>query len=195
MSELICLEDLFRYIDEKIKTNKKCIIAIDGNACGGKTTLGEYLKEKYDATLIHIDDFYKPRNKNLTLDLNSKEGNINYPRFKNEIIDKLKDENLIYNKFNCSKQELENPEVLKLKPLIIIEGTYSLNPRLHRYYDVSIFVEISDELQKNRLKKRNPNSYDSFVNTWVKLERNYFKEFDVLLSSDFVINGSNLIGK
>ena len=195
MSELICLEDLFRYIDEKNKTNKKCIIAIDGNACGGKTTLGEYLKEKYDATLIHIDDFYKPRNKNLTLDLNSKEGNINYPRFKNEIIDKLKDENLIYNKFNCSKQELENPEVLKLKPLIIIEGTYSLNPRLHRYYDVSIFVEISDELQKNRLKKRNPNSYDSFANTWVKLERNYFKEFDVLLSSDFVINGSNLIGK
>ncbi len=195
MSELICLEDLFRYIDEKIKTNKKCIIAIDGNACGGKTTLGAYLKEKYDATLIHIDDFYKPRNKNLTLDLNSKEGNINYPRFKNEIIDKLKDENLIYNKFNCSKQELENPEVLKLKPLIIIEGTYSLNPRLHRYYDASIFVEISDELQKNRLKKRNLNSYDSFVNTWVKLERNYFKEFDVLLSSDFVINGSNLIEK
>lgn len=195
MSELICLEDLIRYIDEKIKTNKKCIIAIDGNACGGKTTLGEYLKEKYDATLIHIDDFYKSRNKNVTIDLNSKEGNINYPRFKNEIIDKLNDENLIYTKFNCSKQELENPEVLKLKPLIIIEGTYSLNPRLHRYFDASIFVEISDELQKNRLKKRNPNSYDSFINTWVKLERNYFKEFDILLNSDFVINGSNLIEK
>ena len=193
MNKLISLEELFNYIDERNKNDLKTIIAIDGNACGGKTTLSELLKEKFESTIIHIDDFYKPRNKNTFLDLNSTEGNINYSRFKNEIIDKLNGGELIYKKFNCSTQTEEKAQIIRLNKLIIVEGTYSINPRLNRYFDASVFVKISDELQKIRLKKRNPNNYDSFLNTWVKLERNYFDEFDIISICDYIIDGSNLI--
>lgn len=193
MNKNIDLKFLFDFIEKELLKKDRVIISLDGNACGGKTTLSEMLKNKYGATIIHIDDFYKPRDKEKGIDLLAKEGNINYERFYDEIISQLNEEKITYKKFNCTLQKEENPIIVRLNKLIVVEGTYSQNPRLHRYFDASIFVKISDDTQIERLKKRNPNNYDSFIKTWVKLERNYFNEFDIKNRSDFILDGTNLI--
>lgn len=193
MSKKIDLNTLYDFIESRGNTQSRLVISLDGNSCGGKTTLANLLSKKFGATLIHIDDFYKPRNKNQTIDLTSTEGNIDYDRFVREILNNLKKDTLIYNRFNCSTQRLESPKEITLSKIVIIEGTYSTNPRLNRYFDASVFVEIDDKTQIERIKKRNPNNYNFFYNTWVKLERNYFSKFDIKNSCDYVICGIDII--
>lgn len=194
MSSKVSINRLFSIIEEKLCSQNRVVIVLEGNAASGKSSFGERLKNKYQGTLIHVDDFYKKRDKNVPLDLeNNCEGNIDYHRLKGEIIDKLNESEILYKKFNCSKQDFEKEEIVPLNKLIIIEGTYALNPRLGKYYDLSIFIQVDDELQIERIKKRNPNNYDSFIKTWVKLERNYFSKFDILNKCDYLIEGINLI--
>lgn len=194
MSSKVSINRLFSIIEEKLCSQNKVVIVLEGNAASGKSSFGERLKNKYQGTLIHVDDFYKKRDKNVPLDLeNNCEGNIDYYRLKEEIIDRLNESEILYKKFNCSKQDFEKEEIVPLNKLIIVEGTYALNPRLGKYYDLSIFIQVDDELQIERIKKRNPNNYDSFIKTWVKLERNYFSKFDTLNKCDYLIEGINLI--
>lgn len=39
-------------------SQKRIVIAIDGRCAGGKTTLGSYLEQEFDANLFHMDDFF-----------------------------------------------------------------------------------------------------------------------------------------
>ena len=68
-------------IEACIKEKDKCILAIDGRAAAGKTTLANLLQEYFDGAVIHMDDFFLP------LELRTKEryatpgGNVHYERF------------------------------------------------------------------------------------------------------------------
>lgn len=187
MSKTINISDLYTLIESRLRFKKRLIIAIDGKACSGKTTLSEHLKEKYNATIIHLDDFYKPRNKLEQVDLTLNEGNIDYLRFIKEIINNLDKSSLDYIKFNCFTQKKESPIKLELTNIIIIEGTYSLNPRLNEYYDFSIFYDLDEKSQFERIKKRNKDNYSYFISTWVKLETNYFNTFKIKENSDYIL--------
>jgi len=46
-------------------------------------------------------------------------------------------------------------------------------------YDITIFMQIDEATQKHRLKERNPELYDRFVNEWIPMESKYFEEFDI----------------
>ena len=63
--------------------------------------------------------------------------------------------------------------------LNIVEGSYSFHPELARYYDLSVFLDISPETQRSRILKRNgPEWGQQFFDRWVPLEQTYFHETD-----------------
>lgn len=168
-----------------MKTKKSIVVAIDGNCASGKTTLGEKLSETFDARIIHTDDFYLPKGlKDLTT---SNDGNMDLSRLNEEIISHLSDKFLIYRPFSCKEQKIISEKKLDKKELTIIEGSYSLNPFFGEYYDLSIFISLPLEKQIERLKIRNPNNYQDFVDKWIVLENRYFGYYQIQKKADIII--------
>ncbi|MDE7161970.1 MAG: ECF transporter S component [Anaeroplasmataceae bacterium] len=170
---------LIQQLQEQSTKGEGCfIIAIDGMSGSGKTTLAEELAKKLDANLVHMDDFYLPKNKRPEHFLDIPGSHMDFVRIKTEVLDHIHD-SVVYKKFNCASQEFSSEETLESKKVWIIEGSYSLHPSLGKYYQYAIFKKIEDSIQQKRIQHRNPTQYDDFMNTWIPLENRYFKEYQI----------------
>ena len=172
---------LFKSIDELLLTNKRIIISLEGGSASGKSTLALELKDKYECTLFHMDDFYLRPSQRTIERLNEIGGNIDVERFYEEIVEPiLKNENIYYRKFDCSTQVLSEPISVEPKQLIIIEGAYSMHPLLQNIYDLKVFLDISKDLQIQRINQRNsPNMAKRFFEEWIPLENKYFSTLKI----------------
>ena len=189
-------------IDNLLKNKENIIIAIDGDSASGKTTLALSLKSIYKDKLaiIHIDDFYLENKGNIDMNNISSlyDGNINYKRLKEEVIDKLLDKNISsfsYLVFNCKTQKYNDEKERinkKENKIILVEGSYSQNiDKLGKYFDYSIFLKFDDDtLQKERIKKRNASNFEMFFKKRIILEKNYQAHYDIVEKCDFLINVS-----
>ena len=75
------------------------------------------------------------------------------------------------------------------KKLVIIEGAYSMHPELSQYYDLSVFLDISEEFQKKRIEKRNtPPFVKRFLEEWIPMEIKYFSVMQVKERCDLLIS-------
>lgn len=183
------LQKIVEKIFKVLEKNHTCVLAIDGNSASGKSTLANELSQFFDTRIIHLDDFYLPRD---VKDLNTSfDGNIDLQRFKEEIIDKLFDDSLTYRAFSCKEQKIVSSSNLSKKELTIVEGSYSLNPYFGKYYDLSIFIKISEETQLKRLKERNKDNYLDFINKRVVLENRYNSHYGIDKNAMLVIDNDN----
>lgn len=183
------LQKIAEKISKVIEENNTCVLAIDGNCASGKSTLANELSQFFDTRIIHLDDFYLPRG---VKDLNtSLDGNIDLKRFKEEVVDKLPGDFLTYRAFSCKEQKIISSFNLMKKELTITEGSYSLNPYFGKYYDLSIFMKISEETQIKRLKERNKDNYLDFINKRVVLENRYNLHYGIDKKAMLVINNDN----
>lgn len=184
------LNELIKIINKKLENKDHIVIAIDGMAASGKTTLANLLGAYYDLNIIHVDDFYYPKNKiNIRND-----GNINYPRLK-KVIHRLSNNNLSYYTFNCKKQKFDKLIRIFKKRITIVEGSYSLNPILGIYFDLSIFLTIDKNEQFERIKKRNKINFEEFINKWVTYENHYFEYYKIIDSADIMIKDNSILIK
>lgn len=181
--------ELFEKIDSLLK-NGRCIVAIDGGSASGKTHLSSILKSKYDCTVFHMDDFFLRPEQRTKKRLAEVGGNVDRERFLEEVLIPIsQNKPIAFSKFDCSTFTLSSPISVTLKKLIIIEGAYSMHPDLANYYDLSVFLDISPEIQKERIKKRNtPQSAKQFFNKWIPLEEIYFSEMKVKNRCDLSIS-------
>ncbi|MGI6608845.1 MAG: uridine kinase family protein [Erysipelotrichaceae bacterium] len=180
---------LFARIDKICKKNH-FVIAIDGRSTSGKSYLSKILNDLYDCNIIHMDDFFlRPEQRNKQR-LNEVGGNIDRERFLQEILIPLSQNRQInYRKYNCSSMKIDSSVVLKPKRLTIIEGVYSMHKGFVRYYDLTVFLNISEDLQKQRLIRRNsPEVVELFYKQWIPLEEIYFSETGIKQRSDLIIN-------
>jgi uridine kinase len=187
-------ENLFSIINGLIENNKKdspIIIAIDGRAASGKTTFTKRF-EKDGITVIHTDDFYRPKNANGKLEISEFDGNFDFNRFKSEVVDNLTQESFSYGVFDCSEQKIVKTVSVALPKCIIIEGTYSHNPNLNDYADLKVFFDIEEDIQKERIIKRNSESaYENFKKLWIQAEERYFNHYGIKQMSDFIVTEEN----
>lgn len=166
---------------EKNELTRQVKIAIDGVCGGGKTTLATALAARYDCNLFHMDDFYLRREQRTPERYEQPGGNVDYERFKEEVLDHLADEEgFTYRPFDCGSMELGEPRTVSYKRLNIIEGSYSCHPYFGDVYQVKFFVELSPEGQKARILARNgEEKYKRFVNEWIPMENKYFETYKI----------------
>lgn len=174
-------------IDEILKYKEIAIVAIDGRSCSGKTHLAKRLKILYnnDVFIFHMDDFYKMNDGKV--DLSSFDGNINFDYLKENILNKLNENKFSYLTFDCKEQKETSNNKYEKRKIIIVEGSYSLHPNLGKYYDLSIYLDINDDLEEKRLKKRNKDNYELFKNKRIALENNYRNYYKIDKTCDLAI--------
>ena len=165
------------------------IIAIDGRAGAGKTTLANKLSHLLNAEIISMDDFFLPIPLRTKERLQSAGGNVHYERFLEQVIPSLPLHiPFTYQIFDCSIMDYNNEKTIQNTGWCIVEGSYSQHPIFSSYADITIFVDVTKELQKERILKRNGEKMaELFETKWIPMEEHYFKEFQIKENSDFVI--------
>ncbi len=175
-SELIPLIPICTAINKSISDNRKICMAIDGRAASGKTTMAKYLSQIFEADVIHMDDFFLPKERKTPERLRIPGGNIDSERFFSEVYEHLHDDCIVYNVFDCGLQKLSQRISLKRKSLLIVEGVYSLLPIFRDKYDIKIFADTNSLSQKERiLRKGGTTLYERYVSEWLPLEEIYFR--------------------
>ena len=178
---------------ELILKNKKdripFIVAIDGKALSGKTTIANNLRKYLDATIIHLDDYFLRKSEQNNYSKNGRLFNIDYRRFIEEVITPINEhkKSLVLNKFSCKEQKIISSTLEEIKEVVIIEGTYSLDNKMLPYYNLKFFFEIDDKTQLARIRLREKENADNFIAKWVKNEQIYFSETAIKEIADYII--------
>ena len=168
---------LFLNIDKLLTEKDSVILAIEGGSAAGKTTLSKLLCDVYDCNTLHMDDFFLRPEQRTPERFSEVGGNVDRERVIGELLLPLSENREVrYRPFDCSTMSLGESVTLTKKRLSVVEGVYSMHPELEGYYDLSVFLEISPELQMERIKKRNtPAMAERFFTEWIPLEARYFE--------------------
>ncbi len=180
---------LFEKIDALLE-NGASIIAIEGGSASGKTTLASLLFEKYGATVFHMDDFFLTPNMRTPARLSEIGGNVDRERFESEVLIPLsKGEAVNYRPYDCKTCKIKEGVAVKPEKLVIVEGAYSTHPALFGYYDFTVFLDIDQIKQRERIQKRNaPEHARRFFEEWIPLENTYFEKTNAKQRCDLVIS-------
>ena len=167
------------------------VIAVDGRAASGKTTLARQLSLVLDADVVHMDDFFLPP------DLRTREryaepgGNVHYERFLTEVLPFLKRrEPFAYRVFDCSKMDYGGERAIRTPGWRIVEGAYSLHPKFGEYADLKVFYDIAPDEQMRRIRARNgERGARMFRTRWIPLEELYIEKCAPRDRADLVLGG------
>lgn len=179
---------LFLKLDSMLQ-EKEVLLAIDGGSAGGKTTLGKLLEQRYACNVFHMDDFFLRPEQRTKERLAEPGGNVDRERFYEEVLKRLVEKKEVtYRRYDCKTMSLLEPVTVAPTRLTVVEGAYSMHPALSDCYDYSVFLEIDEETQKERIMKRNtPEMAERFFTEWTLLERKYFEKLHVKERCDMVI--------
>ncbi|MDE7202562.1 MAG: AAA family ATPase [Lachnospiraceae bacterium] len=163
------------------------IIALDGRCASGKTDLAEKLQKMINCTVFHMDDFFLRPKQRSKERLNTPGGNVDYERFREEILMPLKSgmQKISYQPYDCHEQQLLQPVVVEPTQTVLVEGSYSCHPELWDFYSLHIFLTVNPDEQLRRIARRNgKDNIRQFQEQWIPLEEQYFMAYQVIERCD-----------
>ncbi len=183
--------ELDTFLTEQLKTHSHLVIAIDGGAASGKSTLAAHFAKSFGASVIHMDDFFLRPEQRTEVRLLEAGGNLDRERFLAEVIPHLHEgKDFSYRRFDCSKMALGESVIVPHTPLTVVEGSYSHHPVFGNIYDIKIFLDSEENIRKERILSRNgKEKYEMFVTRWIPLENRYFEAFSIREKADILIRG------
>lgn len=159
------------------RDDKLLLIAIDGRCAAGKTTLAAHLKSRLNCTVFHMDDFFLRPEQRTSERLNTPGGNVDYERFRDEILEPLRNgaTRIDYRAYDCKTQTLSDVIRVRRESVCIVEGSYSCHPALWDYYDLHVFLTVEAGEQMRRIRARGgEEAVKVFAERWIPLEERYF---------------------
>ena len=180
-------------IEGLLRKKERVVAALDGMSCSGKSTWAAELAEQFSGAVVHMDDFFLPRDR-FTEEMQALPGgNMDRARFRAEVLEPLsRGGDFAYRAFSCGEQALLPDPVPVTGRLILVEGAYALLPDWGRYWDVALFLQVSMEEQQGRLLLRNgAKGMASFLVRWIPREEAYFAACDVRARCDEVVDGED----
>jgi uridine kinase len=165
------------------KTTPRPIIAIDGPAGAGKTTLAEHLTValslRYKVTTIHMDSLYNGwdapfdehlKNSLLKAATSHKKGapfSLSY--------------------FDWSKGEFGSEQAIAPAELLIFEGVGSSQTIVRPYLAASIWIDVEAQKGLERVLLRDGEEISEEMKRWLVLQGQHFAEEESEKSADFIL--------
>ena len=187
--EYLWIIPLLAAIDRRRGEKRRLVVALEGGSASGKTTLAALLQRIYGCTVFHMDDFFLRPEQRTEERLAEPGGNVDRERFAAEVLAPLAEGRSVQLvRYDCHSQSLCLPEEVSPTALTIVEGAYSMHPALAGAYDLTAFLKISPELQRQRVLLRNgPEWGERFFSTWIPMEQRYFAAMDPMGRSDILL--------
>ena len=187
------IRPLLAHIDRLMAERERVIVAIDGGSASGKTTLGELLQGAYACPVFHMDDYFLRPEQRTEERFSEPGGNVDRERFLEEVLLPLHEGKAVdYRRFDCKTFTIAPPRRIEPGRLNIIEGAYAMHPDLAPYYDLSVFLAIPAEKQRERILKRNaPAQAKLFFERWIPFEQRYFSALSVPERCDLILSGDD----
>jgi len=153
------------------------LIAVDGRSGVGKSALSQPLAERLGATLVHGDDFFAGGTQLLSLD-DAALADICIDRARlSAVLAMLKSgRKAVYRAFDwhAFNGSLNSNETsLTARPVIVVEGVYTVHPDLRNLVDISVVIEVSNTERERRLVKRE-GQLGAWERQWHRAEEWYF---------------------
>jgi len=171
---------LFTALDKALAKGE-VTLAVEGGAASGKSTLAELLSRVYGCTVIHVDDYFLRPEQRTPERLSEIGGNFDRERFIDEVALPLsRGEDMCVRRFDCGTMTLGEATEVKRSRLTVIEGVYSMHPKLSHLYNMSVFLDVPAEVQAKRIEGRNsPEMARRFADEWIPKENAYFEAMNV----------------
>ena len=175
------IKELADNVARIIRENGSRLIAIDGRCASGKTALSAELQNILDCNVIHMDHFFLQPEQRTPERLSIPGENVDHERFLTEVLLPLRNKEIVkYHPFICKTMSLGEAIDIDVKKITIVEGSYSCHNALYDYYDLHIFLDVSEQEQMRRIKLRDGDEKaEIFRSKWIPLEESYFSAFGI----------------
>jgi uridine kinase len=183
------LNDVAALVEARLAAHQRTVLVLEGMSAAGKTTAALALAQRWQAPVVHMDDFFLPPNLRTPERLAQPGGNVHYERFAQEVLPGLRaGESFSYGVFQCSTMTIGATRPIPAAPVTIIEGAYAMHPYFEKYGDITVFFAIDPAQQKRRILARSgPDRWPDFRDCWIPLENAYHKAYHVRETADFVV--------
>lgn len=174
-------ESLCIRIEALMEEKAPVLVAIDGPAASGKTTLAARLSRRYGADVLHMDDYFLQPHQRTPERYVQPGGNVDRERFLEEALLPLsRGAAYVSRRFDCHTMRLLRGRTATPGRLVIVEGSYSLHPALAPYYDLRVLLAVGDEVQRARiLAREGEEKQRQFITRWIPLENRYFAQTQI----------------
>ena len=164
-------------------SSSRPIIAIDGPAGAGKTTLAEHLSAalslKYKCATIHMDDLYNgweaPFDHHFTDALTAACSSYQSSR------------RYSLSRFDWSKSEYGPAQEMAQADLLILEGVGASHSLIRPLLTASIWIDIEPSQGLKRVLIRDGESIASQMQNWLAQQEELFAEHQSMATADFVL--------
>lgn len=175
----------FKAFDAVFQKSGTINVAIDGGCGSGKTTLANALRIIYGGNVIHMDDYFLPKDRQVIDGLTGYDA----ARFADEAVRLIDERNsVVLRRFDCQTQTLSAGIETAPSAVNIVEGAYSFDTARYVRYDLKIFLAPSFELQKSRIIQRSSlQVFEAFEKKWISKENAYFLRRRARENADVVV--------
>ena len=180
---------LLAAINHQLAEKPRVLVALEGGSASGKTTLAALLERVYGASVCHMDDFFLRPEQRTPERYAEPGGNVDRERFLEEVLTPLRQGLPVqYRRYDCQSGKLLPAVEMVPGALSVVEGAYSMHPALAAAYDLSAFLRLPPELQRQRIARRNtPQAQEQFLTRWIPLEQRYFEALDPMGRCDLIL--------
>lgn len=159
------------------------IIAIDGPAGAGKTTLAEHLSAalslKYKCTTIHMDDLYNGWDHPFDFHLSD--------ALEAACSSHRKSQRYSLSLFDWMKNEYGSAIEMPQAELLILEGVGASQSSIRSYLSASIWIDIEAEIGVKRVLSRDGDGIASHMQDWLLKQEGHFLKNQSQSAADFVL--------
>jgi len=195
----------------KEKKDNPIIVAFDGVDTSGKTTLADnvykiLIKKNINVVRVSIDGFHNSKEIRIEKGEFSPEGffedSFNLEQIQQLVIDPIKSNGnyLITGIYNYrNESEIKQNQILIENNLIILfDGIFLNRDELYKYWDISIFLDVSFETVLKRAIKRDVEYFGSenevikkYKNRYIPGEQIYLSKCNPKFRADIVIDNND----
>lgn len=166
----LSLHEILAIIESGERRNKNTrIIAIDGPAGGGKTTLAERIasQSSFKSLTVHMDDLYDGWENALSPTLTK-------TLVQSIAVPASMGKSFSYRKFDWFTSKFSEEMRCPLPELLILEGVGSGQKAVRQYLDQLIWIDIESEIGLTRVLHRDGDYLESEMRVWQMREIAHF---------------------
>jgi len=169
---------LIARLEALLAQKDRVLIAVDGMAASGKTTLAQALSARFDGSaVVHMDDFTIPFEDRTPGYFDRLLANADIARFDREVLSPLLNgRDAVFRPYVCHPAPgfLAPVRVSADTRLVIVEGAYCLCDPLFDRYDLTALSLVDPAVQQARILARNgEEQLARFLSLWIPMENRH----------------------